>query len=53
MRPGLISLKTSLADGVYIRRHRKSPLFGEKIQEPCLVVHAVTSMDDAIDLASR
>lgn len=32
---------------------RKSTIFGEKIQEPCLAVHAVTSMDDAIDLTTR
>ncbi|RSL82375.1 hypothetical protein CEP51_005196 [Fusarium floridanum] len=28
---------------------RKSPLLGLKVREGCLVVHSVTSMDDAID----
>ncbi|KAL9943282.1 hypothetical protein ACHAP0_005409 [Verticillium nonalfalfae] len=31
---------------------RRSDLLGRKTDEPCLVVHSVTSMDDAIDVAS-
>lgn len=32
---------------------RDSPLLGTKVGEPCLLLHSVTSMDDAIDTAPR
>ena len=32
---------------------RKSFLVGRKLRECCLSVHAVTSMDDAIDMTRR
>ncbi|KAM0324344.1 hypothetical protein ACHAQA_008125 [Verticillium albo-atrum] len=45
-------LSTSAFGAVVEISDRKSELLGRKVEEPCLLVHAVTSMDDAIDVAA-
>ncbi|KAK3290870.1 Aldehyde/histidinol dehydrogenase [Chaetomium fimeti] len=44
-------LSWSSAGAVVEVQDRKSPLLRRKVQEGCLLVHAVTSIDDAIDFS--
>ncbi|AEO67476.1 uncharacterized protein THITE_2116360 [Thermothielavioides terrestris NRRL 8126] len=48
---GVSVLSWSAAGAVVDVEDRKSPLLQRKVQESCLLVHAVTSIDDAIDFS--
>ncbi|EAQ91827.1 hypothetical protein CHGG_00062 [Chaetomium globosum CBS 148.51] len=50
---GVNVLSWSSAGAVVEVEDRKSPLLRRKVQEGCLLVHAVTSIDDAIDFSRR
>ncbi|CRK29019.1 hypothetical protein BN1723_006863 [Verticillium longisporum] len=53
MKGGSGSVHSTSQYGAIVEiEERRSDLLGRKTDEPCLVVHPVTSMDDAIDVAS-
>ncbi|KAK4942426.1 hypothetical protein LTR10_017873 [Elasticomyces elasticus] len=49
---GATTLVSGSRGSVVLVQDRKSPLLTKKISEPTLLVHAIRSLDDAIDLAN-
>ncbi|SPO01439.1 uncharacterized protein DNG_04112 [Cephalotrichum gorgonifer] len=53
-KEGFVSVVSMGKGGVVLDiENRESFLLGRKLREPCLAIHAVTSVDDAIDMTKK